>query len=392
MIDREDWIMIKDLRSRGCFIKDIATKLACSVKTVSRALKRQGPPPARKVGVRKSKLDDFKSRIDQCLADGIWNAEAIYVLLVKEGYTGGKSILRSYIHPKRALREAQATTRFETHPGEQLQHDWGELTLTIAGEQRKVYISVNVLGFSRRFFVWAAPCNDAEHTYESLIQSFEWFGGVPRQVLVDNQKAAVLHHYQHSKPVFNSGFLSLASHYSFTPRACKPYRARTKGKVERMVRYVKEHFFLLYQEFESFAHLNQLLEQWLRDVADRRVHHTLKEVVSERFLREQPELCTLPYSRFDTSYHETRRVPVDRYINVRGNRYSVPDHLTDQMVRLRIGLDGYLRIFDQQETLVAVHLLSTGRNQWLRQDGHHAILHNTVHVQTRDLSCYEEVL
>ena len=340
--------MIKDLRSRGCFIKDIANKLACSDKTVSRALKRQGPPPARKVGVRKSKLDDFKSRIDQCLADGIWNAEAIYTLLVKEGYTGGKSILRSYIHPKRALREAQATTRFETHPGEQLQHDWGELILTIAGEQRKVYISVNVLGFSRRFFVWAAPCN--------------------------------------------SGFLSLASHYSFTPRACKPYRARTKGKVERMVRYVKEHFFLLYQEFESFAHLNQLLEQWLRDVADRRVHHTLKEVVSERFLREQPELCTLPYSRFDTSYHETRRVPVDRYINVRSNRYSVPDHLTDQMVRLRIGLDGYLRIFDQQETLVAVHLLSTGRNQWLRQDGHHAILHNTVHVQTRDLSCYEEVL
>ena len=392
MINREDWIMIKEMRGRGCHIKDIANKLGCSGKTVSRALKRQGPPPPRKPGVRKGKLDDFKPVIDSYLAKDVWNAEAIYTLLTKQGYTGGKTLLRGYIQPKRALRESQATTRFETQPGEQLQHDWGELNLTIAGETCKVYISVNVLGYSRRFFVWAASSNDAEHTYESLIRSFEWFGGLTSEVVVDNQKAAVLKHHNHGKPVFNEGFLMLASHYGFQPRACKPYRARTKGKVERMVRYVKEHFFQLYREFESIAHLNQLLEQWLRDVADQRVHNTLKEVVAKRFEQEQPALQALPRSRFDTSYHETRKVPADRYINVRGNRYSVPDTLADKSVRVRIGLDGFLRIYDQQETMVTAHLIKDGRNHWVRQRGHHKMLHDAVHVETRDLSSYEEVV
>ena len=391
MINREDWIIIKEMRSRGCHIKDIAHKLGCCGKTVSRALKRQGPPPPRKSGVRKSKLDDFKQTIDDSLADNLWNAEVIYTQLVQQGYTGGKTLLRDYIHPKRALRGALETTRFETQPGEQLQHDWGELNLIVAGESHRVYISVNVLSNSRRFFVWGAPRNDAEHTYESLIRSFEWFGGITSEVLVDNQKAAVLKHHHRGKPVFNEGFLMLACHYGFKPRACKPYRARTKGKVERMVRYVKEHFFQLYREFESFAHLNQLLEKWLMEVADQRIHNTLKEVVAERFEREQPKLQALPHVRFDTSYYETRRVPVDRYINVRGNRYSVPDNLVDQTVHIRIGLDGSLRIYDQQETMVAKHLLKDGRNRWVRQQGHHKMLHDAVHVETRDLSCYEDV-
>ena len=230
MINREDWIMIQDMRSSGCHIRDIARKLDCSDKTVSRAIRRQGPPPPRRPGVRKGKLEDFKPSIDRLLAKHVWNAEVIYHQLVEKGYRGSRSLLRAYIQPKRALRQSRATTRFETGPGEQLQHDWGELSLVINGELCKVYISVNVLGYSRRFFVWAAPANDAEHTYESLIRSFEWFGGLAREVLVDNQKAAVLKHHHHGKPTFNEGFLALACHYGFRPRACKPYRARTKGK------------------------------------------------------------------------------------------------------------------------------------------------------------------
>ena len=88
----------------------------------------------------------FKATIDSYLTQNIWNAEVIYTLITQQGYTGSKTLLRGYIHPKRALRESQATTRFETQPGEQLQHDWGELNLTIGGESRKVYLSVNVLG------------------------------------------------------------------------------------------------------------------------------------------------------------------------------------------------------------------------------------------------------
>ena len=383
--------MIRDLRNQGRYLKDIAQELNCCTKTISRAIKRQGPPPERKVGVRKSKLDDYKPRVDQHLAKGIWNAEVIFSLLVAEGYQGGRTLLRTYIHPKRPLRQSQATTRFETEPGQQLQHDWGELMVEVGGVMEKVYFSVNTLGFSRRFFVWAAPCNDAAHTYESLVRSFEWFGGVTKDVLVDNQKAAVLAHAVKRRPVFNDGFLDLAQHYGFTPKACKPYRARTKGKVERMVRYVKENFFQRYRQFESYNHLNQQLEQWLRDVADQRIHGTVKECIADRFQREAPALQELPRSRFDTSYLETRQVPVDGYINVRGNRYSVPDHQIHKTVRIRIGLDQRLRVFDANDRPVATHLLTKGRNRWLRQEGHHTALFKEVHVETRDLSQYEEL-
>lgn len=384
--------MIKQARDKGCYLEDIACQSGYSVSTIKRALKRQGPPPKRRPGIRPGKLDDFKPMINALLADNVWNAEVIFAEIKEQGYTGGMTILRDYIHPRRTLRESKATTRYETNPGQQLQHDWGELHVEVAGELRKVYISVNVLGYSRRFYAWAAFSNDAEHTYESLINTFQWFGGVSAQVLVDNQKAAVLEHPANGQVKFNEGFLLLAQHYGFQPRACKPYRAKTKGKTERMVRYVKENFFQRYRKFESMEHLNQQLNDWLLKVADERIHDTLKEKVANRFQKEQPTLSALPEIRYDTSYRETRRVPVDAYINVRTNRYSVPGTLAGQQVSIRIGLDRQLRIYGPDDTLVASHLLVDAKNRWILDATHHRALYDEIKVETRDLSHYEEVV
>lgn len=103
-----------------------------------------------------------------------------------------------------------------------------------------------------------------------------------KTVLVDNQKAAVLKNHN-GNVVFNAGFLMLAEHYGFAPRACKPRRARTKGKVERMVKYLKENFFVRYRRLDSFGHVNQLLEQWLDDVADKRELRQFRETPESRF-------------------------------------------------------------------------------------------------------------
>ena len=148
--------------------------------------------------------------------------------------------------------------RFETKAGQQLQSDWAEIVTTIAGQESKVHFQVNTLGYSRRFHFWCTDSQDAEHTYEGLIRSLEYFGGVPQEVLVDNQKAAVLKHPASGQVRFNERFVDLAERYGFVPRACRPYRARTKGKDERMVGYIKGHFFVRYRAFESWAHLNQL--------------------------------------------------------------------------------------------------------------------------------------
>ena len=134
---------------------------------------------------------------------------------------------------------------------------------------------------------------------------------MPLEVVVDNQKAAVLHHPVSGKVQFHPRFLDLAGHYGFRPRYCKPYRAQTKGKDERMVRYLKEHFFVRYRSFASLEHLNQQLEAWLRAEADPRVHGTLHEVVADRFTREQPHLQPLAATRYDTAYYTTRKVGWD---------------------------------------------------------------------------------
>jgi transposase len=308
-----------------------------------------------------------------------------------EGYTGSITTLKDYIRPKRALRPSRATVRFETLPGRQLQSDWGKVVTRIAGAGAEVHFIANTLGYSRRFHFWCTDSEDAEHTYEGLIRSYEWFGGVAAETLVDNQKTAVREHRSDAKPRFNERFLDLASHYGFTPRACKPARAQTKGKDERMVGYIKHHFFVRYRDFESWAHMNQLAEQWLRQEADERVHGTVKEIVRERFAREAPTLQPLPAVRYDTSYREERQVGWDAYVDVRGNRYAVPDRLAGQVVAVRITLDGVLYVYEG-DLVVATHTLRPASEGWAQVPEYHAALWREVlRVDHRDLAVYEEV-
>jgi transposase len=384
--------MIQERLRQGVYVKDIATELGVHPRTVSRTRQRGDAPAGRRPVVRPSKLDGYKPEVDRLLAAGVWNAMVILRELQAQGYQGQASILRDYIRPKRPLRQARATVRFETAPGEQLQNDWAQYRTQVNGRMQEVHFAVNTLGYSRRFHFVAMACEDAEHTYESLIQSFEYFGGVTSEVLVDNQKTEVISHRAGAAVEYNARFLELAAHYGFQPRACRPRRARTKGKDERMVRYIKENFFARYREFESLAHLNQLAERWLREEADQRLHGTVKEVVAERFVREWPRLQALPSMRFDTAYHERRVVAWDGYIEVRGNRYSVPGELCGALVEVRIGLDGGLAVYDSEGQLAARHRLKSAAAGWVLVPEHHRILwEQALIVERRELAVYEEV-
>jgi hypothetical protein len=163
--------------------------------------------------------------------------------------------------------------------------------------------------------------------------------------------------------------VDLSGQYDFSPRACKPYLAHNKGKYEQtpalhrtqcgasVAGYIKGNFFQCYRFFVSWEHINQLAEQWVRGEADQSLHGTVREVVAERFEREKPSLKPLPRMRHHTPYYAFRQVAWDGYIDVSGNRYSVPGELVGQRVAVRTGLDGTLRVF-QAKTLVASHLLS----------------------------------
>jgi len=158
-----------------------------------------------------------------------------------------------------------------------------------------------------------------------------------------------------------------------------------------MVRYVKENFFQAHRSFESLTHMNNLMEQWLREVTDPRVHGTVKEVVVERFERERPHLGMLPAVRFDTAYQERRRVSWDGYVDVRGNRYSVPSRLCGTTLAIRLTLEDTLILYDDTR-IVATHRLRPVKEGWVTVPQHHADLwRKTLNVETRDLGVYEEV-
>lgn len=390
MMTREDYLMITERYRQGVYIKDIAAELGVTPKTVSRALKRGSEPPKRPKR-RPRKLDPFTGQIDEMLRDGIWNAEVILREIRKAGYTGGSTQLRDYIQPKRALRADGGVVRYETPPGQQMQHDWCERWLLIGGVRQKAYIAVNALGYSRHLHAVGTPSLDANHTYEVIIDAFETLGGVPGSVLVDNQASAVLH-WRDGRPRFNPRFGELGAHYGFTPRACRPRRAKTKGKVERMVRYLSENALAGDPAFDSFDDLNAYLATWCHTVANQRTLRELGESVTARFARERELLAPLPRSRYDTAYHFTRAVSLDAYISLHGVRYSVPGHLAQQRVSVRQTLDGNIEIRDRSGQPVAHHRLAADGERFVTVTEHHACLWDQVRVEARDLGYYTEVL
>jgi transposase len=368
----EDFVMIQALVKRGVYLCDIAEELGVHPKTVRRALDRGGPPE-RKRRRRGRLLAPYLASVDQLLSEGVWNAVVIWRELQAKGYTGGISILRNYIHPKRGLRTGRTTVRFETEPGRQLQTDWATIRTMIAGEDKEVHFIVNTLGFSRRFHFWCTDREDAEHTYEGVIRAFEWFGGVTSEVLVDNQKAAVIAHRRGGQVQFHPRFLDLAGHYGFVPRACRPARVQAKGKVERMIQYLRHSFFAA-RRFSSLEDLNDQLARWIAEVAHVR---PLPGGAGDRLVREaleaeRPRLLPLPEHPFGCDLVRAVVSGKTPYVHFDGNDYSIPHALVRRPLTL-VASEILVRVRDGA-TEVARHGRSYDRGQRLEAPAHLAAL------------------
>lgn len=231
-----------------------------------------------------TKLDPYKPIVETRLAA---LPELTSVRLLEEiraaGYTGGYSQLKDYVRTIRPRHE-EPVVRFETPPAHQGQVDFADFRLPWG----KRYALLVVLGFSRLLWLQFFRRKDMRALLEGLEAAFDFFGGVPRELLFDQMKSVILRDERLSgrQLVHNAEFLRFSAHWSFTPRACRPYRAKTKGKVERPVRYVRSNFFYG-REFVSDADLNEQAERWLRLTANVRIHATTKERPVERFEREE---------------------------------------------------------------------------------------------------------
>jgi len=242
-----------------------------------------------------------------------------------------------------------------------LQIDFGERRVRIGDENVKVYVFVATPGYSRRLYVRPFRNERQESWFAGVEGAFRHFGGIPEEVLLDNDRGLVARHNRVTREVeFNARLHAFTKHWGFRPHACAPYRARTKGKDERGVGYVKKNA-IAGRRFESWSALEAHLEGWMRDVADQRVHGTTGETPIERFRRAEADALRsiAGLSPFERARELVRKVQADCVVGVAGNAYSVPWRLIGESVRVVIAGD-QLRISHAGHE-VAVHQRQAGR-------------------------------
>jgi transposase len=234
---------IRQMYQDGLSITEIARRTGKDRKTIRKWVQRDDLPKRQKRSSY-SILDPFKPFIQKKMRAGVLNAAKMCRLLKEQGYTGKERIIRAYMSPLRPMVDSPATVRFETEPGRQAQVDWAEFgKVEVDGEVRTLYAFIMVLAYSRMLYVEFTTSTEMATFLRCHINAFRFFGGVPKEILYDNLKSVVKDRDENGRPRFNERFLDFAAYYGFQPRACLPYHAWTKGKVERPVRYLRENFF-----------------------------------------------------------------------------------------------------------------------------------------------------
>jgi transposase len=368
------------LHRLGWGTRRIATALGCSRTTVQRYLSTGEWRTYRRSG-RRRLLEPHLTWLTERFTRHRGNADVVRQDLARErGVTVSLRTIERAVAPLRhsLAAEARATVRFETPPGRQLQIDFGEASVPVGDETMRVHLFVATLGYSRRLFALPFRHQRQSAWFAGMEAAFRHFGGVPRDVLLDNPRALVDYHSVQTREVrFNAGFLAFARDWGFTPRACAPYRARTKGKDERGVGYVK-HNAIAGHRFPSWEALEAHLTAWTRDVADQRRHGTTEEAPRVRFDREEASALQPLAGRasFIATRTVMRCVGSEATVELDTNRYSVPWRLIGTVVRVQVR-DGKVRIHDGSAE-VATHAEVSGRRQRVLQAAHYHAMPGTV--------------
>lgn len=319
MIGRETRMLLRHYLEQGTSKSALARQLGVHRDTIHRWIRDgeldrdlDGEPV--RYGPRRpaaTKLDAYKPIVEARLA-AYPQLSAVRLLeeIRASGYTGGYSQLKAAVRQLRPVPPPEPVVRFETPPGRQGQVDFAEFRFPWG----KRYALLVVLGYSRLLWCRFGPRQDMRTLLTGLEEAFLAFGGVPQELLFDQMKAVITRdlRLQGGALVRNLEFLRFAHHWGFTPRACRPYRAQTKGKVERPVRYVREN--LVYgRTFLNDGDLAQQCTDWLTRVANARVHGTTHEPPGARFDRdERAQLQSLPARRYTSLVLEAPAIATPR--------------------------------------------------------------------------------
>lgn len=351
MITIEEYYMIKDLKNKGMSITQISKEMDVDRKTVSNWLKRNGPPTYQKRQIPEGKLDPFKDDVLQRMNEGCVNAVVIYDEITAKGYQGKLTILREFMKPHREKALAKASIRYETPPGKQAQVDWGEFVIEKPdGSLKKLYAFIMVLGYSRNYYLEFTENSKFDTLIGCHERAFAYFGGVTESILYDNMKTVVAHSHKTGNDKWNQRFLRFADHHQFIPIRHRPYLPRSKGKVERGVRYVRDNFWPRVKSVTDFADLNDQARLWLDTTCNVRIHQTIRQIPRKILAEEKLKpMNTEPFLCVDLV---SRKVMNDCMISYQSNYYSVPFRFVGQRVGIRDLRNGTIEIYDESGTFI----------------------------------------
>ena len=332
MIDFELFIRIKHYHEeKGLNSSQIARELGLDPRTVAYWLSQNKFRP-RKPVKRPSKLDPFKDSIVRMLETHPYSAAQILHRIREEGYQGGYTILTDYVRKIRP-RRTPAFLKLAFAPGECAQVDWGSYGSIQVGEtRRRLSFFVMVLCYSRMMYLEFTVSQTMEHWLACHQNAFAAFGSVPKRIMIDNLKSAVLKRIVGEAPVFNSRYLDFASHFGFTIAPCGVGKGNEKGRVENGVGYIKKNL-LAGLELPQFHAMDHTARQWLDTVANVRIHGETRRKPVDMFEEEKPSLMPLALNPYDVGTITQVRASSQFRVNLDSNHYSVPaeyagSHLT----------------------------------------------------------------
>ena len=262
-------------------------------------------------------------------------ASRLFQMAVERGYEGKSDHFRFLMQKLRPEKKYEAFTRITVLEGQQAQVDWACFgKMKVGKTERPLYAFLMVLSWSRQIFLKYFMSMEMSCFLQGHVDAFEFFAGVPRELLHDNLKSAVIERHE-SLIKFNENYLNFATHYRFLPRACNVRRGNEKGRVERAVRYVRDNFFAG-REFHNLQDLNEQAMAWCTGIAGAR--SCLAEplfTVKEAFEHEKPKLLRLPYDSYPIYTRELVKVGKTHYAKFDKNDYSVPGEYVRKQLEIQ---------------------------------------------------------
>ena len=365
MISYEIFCRIRHLRERdGLNRAQIAEELSLDLRTVGKWLDEK-QFRSRKKSERVSKLDPFKSTIVKMIETHPYSAKQIFQRIQEEGFPGGYTIVRDYVSKIRPKRSA-AYLKLAFAPGECAQVDWGSFGVIATGEtRRRLSFFVMVMCYSRTMYLEFTVSQTMEHWLGCHQNALKFFGGVPRKIMVDNLKSAVIKRTIGQAPVFNQRYLDFANHHGFEIVPCGVAKGNEKGRVESGVGYVKKNF-LNGLTMPSLEALQRAGREWLDNTANQRIHGETRKKPVEMFAEERLNL--LPVLEYDCAAIMPLRASSQFRVSLDSNRYSVPAEYANCKLTGKIYPDR-ICIYDQ-EKLIARHRRSYDRHQDFENSDH----------------------